>query len=466
MDERKADLKVGTTAAVRNARAKVGTTAAAGAKVGGIRSADAKVGGIRSADLQVGSLPAGVWLLGAVSLLNDVASEAIYPLLPFFLTTVLGATAVSLGVIEGAADAVSSVLKVMSGRLSDRWGRRKPIVIAGYSLSGFARPFISIAGSWGTVFALRFIDRVGKGIRSAPRDAMLADFADPANRGKVYGFHRAMDHSGAVLGPLLATVFLLGFPSGYRTLFALTAIPGALTVILLLWVKEERAGLKAGTTNTTPTVRRADLQVGKRDLQVGETGLQAGPIPGALKRYLFVLSVFTLGNSTDAFLLLRLTEAAGGPQLIPLFWSLLHVVKTGASIVGGSASDRIGRRPLIAAGWVIYAVVYAGFATSTALPALLSWFFIYGIYFGCVEGTERALVADFARRTERGTAFGIYSAVSGIGALVSSVVFGLIWNAFGAPAAFASGAALALAAAVLLFVLVPPPTDCVHVGAH
>src|SRR5688572_2849495 len=414
MNDRKADLKVGTTA------------------------------GVRSADLQVGSLPAGVWLLGFGSLLNDVASEAIYPLLPFFLTAVLGATAMSLGVIEGAADAVSSVLKVISGRVSDRWGRRKPIVIAGYSLSGAARPFIRLAKSWGTVFALRYIDLIGKGVRSAPRDAMLADFADAASRGKVYGFHRAMDHTGAVVGPLLATAFLLFFPSRYRTLFALTAIPGLVTVVLLLWVKEGKADLKVGTTSTS-SVRRADLQVGR--------------LPNALKRYLIVLSIFTLGNSADAFLLLRLTEAAGGPQLIPLFWSLLHVVKMTAALVGGSASDRVGRRPLIAAGWIVYAAVYAGFATSATLPALLSWFFIYGIYYGCVEGTERALVADFAHCSARGTAFGIYNAVAGIGALVSSVVFGLIWNAYGAPAAFASGAVLAIVAAALLFVLVPAPTD-------
>ena len=396
-------------------------------------------------------LPAGVWLLGFVSLLNDVASEMTYPLLPFFLTTVLGATAVSLGLIEGAADAVSSVLKIISGQLSDRWGRRKPIVIGGYSLSGAARPFISVAGSWGTVFALRFIDRVGKGIRSAPRDAMLADFADHANRGKVYGFHRAMDHTGAVVGPLLATAFLLLYPSRYRTLFALTAIPGALTVLLLLWVKEEKQPESPPAPKAT-----ADLAEAQR----AKAGLIPGTrLPKPLIRYLFVLAIFTLGNSADAFLLLRLTEAAGGPQLIPLFWSLLHVVKMGTSLVGGAASDRVGRRPMIAAGWIVYAVVYAGFATSTTLPALLSWFFIYGIYYGCVEGSERALVADFARRSARGTAFGIYNAVSGIGALVSSVVFGLIWSAFGAPAAFASGAALALVAAALLFVLVPPPTD-------
>ena len=390
----------------------------------------------------VWGLPAGVWLLGAVSLLNDVATEAIYPLLPFFLTTVLGATAVSLGVIEGAAEAVSSVVKVISGRLSDRWPRRKPIVICGYTLSSAARPFISVAGSWWVVFALRFIDRVGKGIRGAPRDAMLADFADHTNRGRVYGFHSAMDHTGAVAGPLLASVFLLAFPNRYRTLFALTAIPGIATVVLLLWVKERQHP----QAHSAPISNRQSL--------IPARGLQKG-----LVRYLVVLSVFTLGNSADAFLLLRLTEAAGGPQLIPLFWALLHVVKMGASVVGGAASDRVGRKPLIATGWIVYAIVYAGFAVGTTLWVLLSWFFVYGIYYGCVEGTERALVADFATPTERGTAFGLYNAVAGIGALVSSVVFGLIWNNFGAPAAFASGAALAIVATLLLFVLVPAPAD-------
>ena len=418
------------------------------------RKADPKVGttgDVRSADHQVGGLPAGVWLLGTVSLLNDVASEAIYPLLPFFLTTMLGATAVSLGLIEGAAEAVSSVLKIISGAMSDRWRQRKPIVIFGYSLSAAARPVISIASSWWIVFALRFVDRMGKGIRSAPRDAMLAEFADHTNRGRVYGFHRAMDHTGAVLGPLLATAFLLSYPSRYRTLFALTAIPGLATVVLLWWVKERGAhvaDLKVGTTGGA-VARSADLQV-------GQVGLA---LPSPLKRYLIVLSVFTLGNSADAFLLLRLTEAAGSPQMIPMFWSLLHVVKMAAALLGGAASDRFGRRPLIAAGWILYAVVYGGFAVSTTMWALLSWFFIYGIYYGCVEGTERALVADFARAGARGAAFGVYNAVAGIGALASSVVFGLIWNTYGSPAAFASGAVLAITAAIMLFVLVPAPTD-------
>jgi MFS family permease len=386
------------------------------------------------------TLPAGVWLLGGVSLLNDMASESIYPLLPFFLTSVLGASAVSLGIIEGAAEAVSSVLKVISGRLSDRWRLRKPIVVAGYGLSALARPFISLATGWLLVFALRFIDRVGKGVRSAPRDAMLADLADQTNRGRVYGFHRAMDHAGAVLGPLLATAFLLAFPGEYRTLFALTAIPGAATVLLLRWVRESGG------------VRRSHLSHPSH-----LSRLSLGALPSPLVRYLIVLSIFTLGNSADAFLLLRLTEVAGGPQFIPLLWSLLHVIKIVSSVAGGAASDRFGRRRLIAVGWIVYALVYAGFAVSTSMFALVTWFMIYGVYYGSVEGTERALVADFALPEQKGTAFGVYNAVAGVGALVASVLFGFIWTNFGAPVAFGFGAALAILAAALLFIVVPAP---------
>ena len=411
------------------------------------------------------SLPTGVWILGGVSLLNDLASEAIYPLLPFFLTTVIGAGAVSLGIIEGGAEAVSSVLKIISGRVSDRWGRRKAIVVAGYSLSASARPFIGLARTWPTVFLLRFVDRVGKGVRGAPRDAMLAELASDANRGRVYGFHQAMDHVGAILGPLFATIFLIVYPSRYRALFALTAIPGALTVILLRWATEpsavRRAGPEADVVRTAgpeaDVVRTAGLQAGRST----KHGLAAAPsasrLPAPLLRYLVVFSIFTLGNSTDAFLLLRLTEAAGGPRLIPLFWALLHIVKTVFSVAGGAASDRFGRRRLIASGWVVYAVVYAGFALSTSRWVLVTWFLLYGVYYGCVEGSERALVADFALPSQKGTAFGVYYAVAGIGALLSSVVFGLVWRSFGAGVAFGSGSALAILAAILLFILVPRP---------
>jgi MFS family permease len=268
--------------------------------------------------------------------------------------------------------------------------------------------------------------------------------ADSTNRGRVYGFHQAMDHIGAVLGPLLATLFLIAYPGRYRLLFALTAIPGALTVLLLRWANEP--------------AQSPESQVESRESKVQSPGPGPGTaLPAPLIRYLIVLSVFTLGNSTDAFLLLRLTEAAGGPKFIPLMWAALHVVKTAASVIGGSASDKFGRRRLIAGGWLVYAGVYAGFALSTTLPALVTWFMVYGIYYGCVEGTERALVADFALPSQKGTAFGVYNGVAGLGALISSAVFGVLWKLFGAPLAFASGAVLAVLAAVLLFLLVPAP---------
>jgi MFS family permease len=286
------------------------------------------------------------------------------------------------------------------------------------------------------VFVLRFIDRVGKGVRGAPRDAMLAELADQTNRGRVYGFHQAMDHIGAVVGPLLATAFLVFYPGRYRMLFALTAIPGALTVLLLRWAKEPKTA--------SPGIRDSG------------SGIRT-PLPAPLVRYLIVLSVFMLGNSSDAFLLLRLTDAAGGPKFIPLLWAALHVVKTVSSVVGGSASDRFGRRRLIAGGWTVYALVYVGFALSASLTMLVVWFMLYGVYYGCVEGTERALIADFALPSQKGSAFGIYNGVAGLGALISSVVFGVLWKMFGPAVAFTSGAALALVAAILLFFLVPAP---------
>lgn len=386
-------------------------------------------------------LPRAVWLLGWVSLATDSASEAIYPLLPFFLTTVLGAGAVSLGIVEGAAEAANSVLKVWSGRFSDRAPRKRPLVLFGYSVSSFARPFIALTTSWAQVFSVRVLDRVGKGIRGAPRDAMLASWATPATRGKVFGFHRAMDHTGAIAGPALASLFLWLYPGEYRTLFALTIVPGAIAVALIFLVPE-----------SADTGHQAEP--GARPAPQPDGGRPGAAIPSDLKRFLAVMTLFTLGNSSDAFLLLKLTEVAGGAKFVPLMWAALHVVKAGTSIVGGSLSDRLGRRRIIALGWVIYAVVYAGFATGTTLPVLLTWFLIYGLYFGFAEGTEKALIADLAPAERRGFAFGVYNAVQGLGALAASVVFGVIWNAFGAPAAFGTGAVLALVSTALLYATV------------
>jgi MFS family permease len=381
------------------------------------------------------NLPRAVWLLGFVSLATDAASETIYPLLPFFLTQVLGAGAVSLGIVEGAAEAANSLLKIWSGRIADRSRRARPLVFLGYGLSSFARPLIAMTTGWAQVLSVRIADRIGKGIRGAPRDVLLASFASPTTRGKVFGFHRAMDHTGAIIGPALASVFLFFYPERYRTLFALTIVPGAVAVALIFLVHEpDRA---------PPT--RTDAALG------------SGPLPIAFRRFMIVLALFTLGNSTDAFLLLRLTDAAGSPRFIPLIWAALHVVKAGVSVMAGSWSDRVGRRAIIGAGWLVYAAVYAGFALSSTLAPLLAWFLVYGLYFGFTEGTEKALVADLAPRDRRGLAFGIYNAVQGLGTLAASVLFGAIWSAYGAPAAFATGAALAIVSTLLLVTVSEQP---------
>jgi len=391
-------------------------------------------------------LPRPVWLLGWVSLATDAASEAIYPLMPFFLTRVLGAGAVSLGLVEGAAEAVNSAIKILAGRAADRARFKRPLVLAGYALSSLVRPLIALAQSWVHVFTVRVIDRVGKGVRGAPRDAMLAGWTTDDNRGMVYGFHRAMDHAGAVVGPVVASLFLLVYPGEYRTLFALAIVPGAVAVLLIFFVREREG--PAPPTSADP-LDGGSHQGGGPDPFDPRDGA-ARPLPRRLKSYFLVLSLFTLGNSTDAFLLLKLTDVAGGVQYVPLMWAALHVVKAGFSVVGGTWSDRIGRRAVISIGWMVYAGVYIGFAVSDSLVPLLACFLAYGMYFGFTEGTEKALIADLAPASRRGFAFGLHNAVTGLGALAASVLFGVLWNAFGPSVAFGTGAALAVTATVLL----------------
>jgi MFS family permease len=396
----------------------------------------------------ISGIPRPVWLLGWVSLATDAASEAIYSLLPFFLTQVLGATAASLGVVEGAAEAANSFLKIISGRLADRTSRKRRLVLFGYSLSSAVRPLIALTTTWTQVFAVRVADRVGKGVRGAPRDAILAAWATPSTRGRVFGLQRGMDHLGAVVGPALATVFLIFYPGQYRTLFLWTIVPGAVAVALILLVPKEDA----------PTQQRQE----RGEVSRGPTASPAKSdtaLPRRFHLFVGVLAIFMLGNSSDAFLLLRLTDAAGSARFVPLMWSALHVVKATVSIASGGWSDRIGRRTVIATGWSVYAVVYGGFAASRTLPVLLGWFLVYGFYFGFAEGTEKALVADLAPPSRRGTAFGVYTAVQGLGALAASLLFGAIWTAYSPPAAFGLGAVLALIATALLFVVVPEITS-------
>ena len=387
-------------------------------------------------------LAKNVRVLALVSFLTDVASEMIYPLLPLFLSTVLGTTAAGLGVIEGLAESVSSLLRLPAGWWSDRVGRRKPLVLLGYGLAAVARPLVGVAQSTGQVLAIRLTDRFGKGIRSAPRDALIADSVSAEERGYAYGVHRAADSFGAVMGPLIAWALLARQWVDLRHLFLFAAVPGLLSTLLV-----------AGLVRETPT-RRAD----RPDGTAARLPLAArldGSLGGAFWRYLAVLFVFTLGASSDAFLLLRASHLGVPTSLIPILWAMLHVVKSSSTVVGGVLSDRLGRRPLIVVGWAVYALTYLGFALAEAPWQAWALFLVYGLYFGATEGAEKALVADLVPTHRRGTAFGWFNAALGVGALPASVLFGLVWERVGPAQAFLMGAAFAAAATVLLLLVVP-----------
>ena len=370
----------------------------------------------------------------------------IYPLLPLFVTATLGASATFVGAIEGAADSVSALLKLASGWLSDRTNRRKPLVVVGYALASAVRPLIAVSQTAAHVLLIRVTDRVGKGIRGAPRDALIADSVEPALRGRAFGFHRAADHAGAVIGPLVAYVLMSQMGIGVRTIFWLAAIPAAIAVIVLvLAVREEAPALPQRSPSAFPA----------------PLGLSApiAPLPSRFFAYLVVLLLFTLGNSTDAFLLLRATELGVGAALLPVLWAMLHLVKSLSSTPGGILSDRRGRKPVIVAGWMVYAVVYLMFGHATDAWHIWVLFAIYGVYFGLTEGVERALVADIVPASRRGAAFGWYNLAIGLGALPASVIFGTIYDRFGALTAFTVGAAAAMLASLGLWLVVPSATS-------
>lgn len=382
-------------------------------------------------------LTANVVALGVVSLLTDTASEMVIPLLPVFLTTVLGAGPLALGWIEGAADAVASVLKLASGRWSDRSGRRRPFVLAGYTLSTVSRPLVAVAGVAWHVLAVRVLDRTGKGLRSSPRDALLAASVPAEQRGAAFGLHRAMDHAGAVAGPLIAFAVLTVWTADLRTLFWLSAVPGVLAVVaIVLGVREAEPEDADAPAPPTPATDRPSPRTG-------------------LVRVLVPIGLFTLGNASDVFLLLKASESRASLTSLPLLWMGLHVVKSLASVPGGRLADALGRRRLIAAGWIVYAAVYVGFAFAEAQWAVWGLFVVYGLYHGLTEGAERALVAELVPAARRGTGFGWYHLTVGLGGLAASVSFGAIWQLAGSAAAFLTSAALALVAVVALAALAP-----------
>jgi MFS family permease len=372
-------------------------------------------------------LDRNVYALSAVSFFTDVSSEMIYPLLPIFLTTALGTSAGVLGVIEGMAETTASLLKLASGWWSDRVRRRKPLI--GYGLASLARPLIAVAQSAGAVLAIRVVDRIGKGIRGAPRDALIADSVDESVRGRAFGFQRAADHAGAVVGPLIAFAVLTWWHTPLRRVFWLAAIAVIIGVVFV----------RAPASPPQPAA--------------GPAAPPDGPLPRRFWATLGAVTLFTLGNSTDAFLLLRATQLGVPVALAPILWAMLHLVKSASSTPGGMLSDRIGRKPAVIAGWSIYALIYLLFAGATEAWHAWALFAVYGIYFGLAEGPERAMVADIVPGGKRGLAYGWYNLAIGIAALPASVVFGLIWDRLGSGAAFTFGASMAgLAALALLAV--------------
>jgi MFS family permease len=393
-------------------------------------------------------LSSNVLALSLVSFLNDTSSEIIYPLLPAFLALAIGATPFVIGVIEGFSESVASLLKLFSGHLSDKFNNRKLPVFAGYSLASILRPLLAFATTWQHVFVVRLGDRVGKGIRVAPRDALLASSVSEEDRGLAFGFNRAADHLGAVVGPIIAFVILyflsadLGSPTEqeYRHVFLFSAVPVVLgLLVIIFFVKDTKI------THDEP---------GKPPIKFSLKGFDSN-----FKRFLCILVVFTLSNSTDAFLLLRAQDAGVSLVYIPLLWMALHVSKVLSSLVFGGMSDRVGRRKLIFCGWLLYGLVYLGFGfVSGAIPTLIL-FLLYGVFFGLTEGVEKALVADLVPTEKLGMAYGLYNLAFGIAVFPASLLFGYVWYQFSAETAFVLSAVISTIAAFLILSVKNPKFD-------
>lgn len=384
-------------------------------------------------------LPRAVVALGLVSLFTDASSEAIFPLLPAFLTA-LGASNAFIGLVEGAAELVANVLKYVTGLIADRRPRLKPLVLMGYGLSTIVRPLVALATLPWHVLAVRVGDRIGKGVRTSPRDALIAHVTEPSMRGQAYGFHRAMDHTGAALGTLLAAglLWLLGAHGSaaasadqMRTVFLWAALPGLFAMVALALTREPPRPVPAATAPT------------------------ATPLPSSLRRVLLPIVLFAFANATDAFILVKAARLGASPIVAPLLWLALHVVKASTATAGGRLADRYGRRNALALGWTVYAFTWAAVGFANGLPILFALTAIYGTSHGLVEGAERALIAELAPGSKKGKAFGVYNMLIGLSALVASTTFGAIWDRFGSVVAFVGSGAVALLAALTLLVWVP-----------
>lgn len=399
-------------------------------------------------------LSRNVFFLGVVSFLTDVSSEMIFATLPLFLSNILGVKTGVIGLIEGVAESTSTVLRVVSGWLSDRIGKRKPLTIAGYGLSTLAKPFMLLASSWGMVLAVRFSDRVGKGIRTAPRDALIADSCADNTRGKSFGFHRTMDTAGAMLGILCAAavVFLtqrnsleLTLPA-YRWLVIFGAIPAFISVAVVIILVRESKPAAAATA--------APVSSGKPFPDLSRQKPAAPKFNTNFKVFLVILALFTLGASSDAFLILRAQNVGTSTLNILLMLGLFNLVYALLATPAGILSDRLGRKGIIIVGWVVFALTRLGFAFASSPIQILLLFAFYGVFYALTEGVAKAMVADMVPIERRGTAYGLYYGVVGACALPASLVAGWLWQAFNPAAPFLFGAGLSFIAAVALLVAV------------
>jgi len=372
-----------------------------------------------------------VILLGVAALLNDISSDMIYPLLPIFMTTYVGASPLILGLVEGIAEGVSSILKMIVGQLSDRYPRRKPFIVGGYFVAAMARVLVASAVRWPTVLAGRLLDKTGKGLRSAPRDAMICDVTPLESRGRAFGFHRALDHTGAVLGPLLAFALLTGLGMSLRNIFFLAVIPGLAAALLLLFTLREPKRPAANTRDITVVSKR---------------------LPRPFWIAMSSIGLFSLANSSDVFLILQAHRAGVAVAMIPLVWAAHHLVKALLSTHGGALSDRWNRKTVLMLGWILYGVVYLLFPLPRTVGGFLLLFLLYAVPFALSEGAEKAWAADLVSAEQRGRAFGVFYLITGLLTLTGTALFGWLYQVAGAKPAFYTGATLAFVAAGTLLV--------------